>query len=274
MNGDQRGDREKSEERSRPSSQRGEGTSSRGDHAAAHEGDFDHPTHPRRHTIADSESPSESRISVNGPVIRLTQDSFNPVRVPARSVRPSLSLWTRAWATVALVIVVAGGAVGIVASLRGRTFGPGWRSAPKDRSNAAAGPQASAPGVERDDKRAAMPAAAPGYAAPPPVAPLPPAQRETSNASSGPAAPVHVSPGPVNYRTTESLAVSPPVLHPSSPSPSHSRRAKPTETEPRSIPRPTLSDEATKASTPAPTTSAAPETKGESEAWVTEERRF
>jgi hypothetical protein len=288
MSGDQRRDRDQSEGRSRASSQRGEDTSSDGGHAVTHEREFDHPTHPRRNTIGESESPSESRISVNGPVLRATQDSFNPVRVAARSLRPSLSLWTRAWATVALVIVVAGGAVGIVAGLRGRTFGSGWRSAPKDRSNAVAAPQASALGVDGHPKRAAVPAAAAGYTAPPiapPQAaprgaasstsasvPSPAAQGETSTAAPVAAAPSRVSPGPVSYRTTESLAISPPAGHSSAASPS--RRAKPTENEPRSISRPTLSDEAPKASTPAPTTSAAPETKGESEAWVTEERRF
>ena len=286
MSGDQRHDRLKSE-RSRPCSQCRESMAAEGDRGNAHEGEFDHPTHPRRHTLAESESPSESRISLSGPVVRTTQDSFNPVRVPARSLRPSLSLWTRAWATVALVIVVAGGAVGIVASLRGRTFAPNWRSTQKDRPAAAAAQQPPARGPEGDEKRASMPAAAPGYTAPPPVAPPPGATRaavssasvppgakqETSTSSTGVATPPRPSPGPTIYRTTESLAVSPPVALPSS-APTHSRRAKPTESAPRSAARHSLSDEAPKASTPAPATSALPETKGESEAWITEERRF
>jgi len=288
MSGDQRHDRLKSEERSRPCSQCRESASAEGDRGNAHDGEFDHPTHPRRQAIAESESVSESRISLSGPVVRTTQDSFNPVRVPARSLRPSVSLWTRAWATVALVIVVAGGAVGIVASLRGRTFAPNWRGAQKDRPSAVAAQQAPARGPEGDEKRAAMPAAAPGYTAPPPVAPPPGAPRgaaspasappaapqETSASSSVAATPGRATPGPTIYRTTESLAVSPPVALPSSAPPPQPRRAKPTETTPRSATRPPLSDEAPKASTPAPATSALPETKGESEAWITEERRF
>jgi len=285
MSGDERHDRLKSRERSRPCSQCRESAAAEGDRGSAHEGEFDHPTHPRRHSIAESES--EGRISLSGPVLRTTQDSFNPVRVPARSLRPSLTLWTRAWATVALVIVVAGGAVGIVASLRGRTFAPNWRGTQKDRPPAAAAQQAPARGPEGDEKRASMPAAAPGYTAPPPVAPPPgaprgavssasappAAQQEKSTSSAGAAMPPRASPGPIIYRTTESLAVSPPVALPSS-APTHARRAKPTESAPRSATRPPQSDEAPKASTPAPATSALPETKGESDAWITEERRF
>ena len=289
MSGDQRRDRQTSGE-SHPSSQRRQAASKGDDRAAAHDGEFDHPTNPRRETITNSESPSsESRISVNGPVLRAPLDSFNPVRVPPRSGRPSLALWTQAWATVALVIVVAGSAVGIVSGLRGRTLGPGWRSAQKDRPSASAAQQAPR-GAEGDEKRA-VPAAAPGYTAPHPVAapqsasrsaslPAPAsatpvvAAQETSTVSSGAAAPPRASPAPTMYRTTESLAISPPAGQPSGASPSHARRPKAAETEPRSAKRPPPTDEAPKASTPAPTISDPPEAKGESDAWVTEERRF
>ena len=279
-------DRQKTEERSHPSSERRQ-VASTGDRAAAHDGEFDHPTNPRRQTIADSAAPSESRISVNGPVLHAPLDSFNPVRVPARGSRPSLALWTQAWATVALVIVVAGGAVGIVSGLRGRNLGPGWRSAQKDQPSTSAAPQAprSAEGAE---KRAA-PAAATGYTAPHPVAPPPSASRGASSSASASATPVVVvqetstvssgaaarpSPSPTIYRTTESLAVSPPAGQPSGASPSHARRPKAAEAELRAVTRPPPTDEAPKASTPAPTPSDPPEAKGESEAWVTEERRF
>jgi hypothetical protein len=308
MSGDQRRDREKSEERFRASQGR-EGASSGSIRVTAasgsilvtaHDGEFEHPAHPRHYTIADAELPSsESRISVNDPALRAVQDSFNPVRVPPHTVRPQLSLWTRAWGTVAFVIVVAGAAVGIVAGMRGRTFGPAWRTAQKDRpAQNAAQPEAKT-GAEGASTAAvpaaapghtAPPPAAPGHTAPPPVAPAPgtgraPApsalesgppvvvRQEPSTASAASATSVRPLPRPVAYRTTESLAVSPPVTHPSGTPPSVPRRPKPVDSETRSSRRAPPRDEATESPTPSSAPDA-PEPKGESEAWVTEERRF
>jgi hypothetical protein len=274
MSGDQRRDRLKSEVASRtlpgyPA------VAPPGPREERRERESEAPTRPRARTIGDSELPAEPRPSVSTPALRPPQDSFHPVRVPPRTVRPPLSLWTRAWGTAALVIVVAGGAIGIVTSLRARTL----IGARAERDAARAAQSANEP-----SKRAA-PAAAPGLVAPPPVAPAPavnrspaaPAIAETSpTASSQGAPPAHAPPAAVVYRTPESLAVSPP-LTPSA-APALSRRTKPTDGAANSPAKPTvkkwLPDESAQEPTPAPATTDTPEKKGESEAWVTEERRF
>jgi len=231
--------------------------------------------------IDESEAPTKARPPRNAPLPRVTQDSLNPVRIAPRSVRPPLSLWKLAWATAALVIVVAGGAVGIVASLRMRLPGAGRREAQSDSSRGVvAPPRAPARGMEvvEVSTRTATPAA--GFSAPSPVAPV-----QTANCSAAPpvsataapsaapstvSIPARASPSAVLYRTPESLAVSQRVPNAV---PLPARRPKPTEPGVRSAATPSSSEESAPP-TAAPSKSDVLETKGESEAWVTEERRF
>jgi hypothetical protein len=182
---------------------------------------------------------------------------------------------------VALVIVVAGGAIGIVTSLRARTL-----SAARARNEAARAAQISPErGAEaKDAPNRGAPAAAPVFAAPSPVAPAAATNRgaaaSTGNAE---ASPIASSPGALSvrplptaviYRTPESLAVSPPSAP--SAAPAHARRTKPKPAE--ATPNPAVTrwrtEESVQEPTPAPATTDVPEKKGESEAWVTEERRF
>lgn len=320
MSGDQRRDRQKLDPRSRPAIQSGRGAAvssghpqsgrtqvsgspvsaeairrqaeieqpSSGYHPVSH--DFDAPTHPRSYTVSDSEPPTALRPS-ESMKLQETQDSINPVRVPARTVHPPPPLWKRAWTTAALVIVIAGGAVGIAASLRGRVFFAGTRATPRDRAPVAV-------------------AAAPAHAAPPPAVPVPPVPRATASAiapSALPpvavdALPVALPPGLPSIaspppRSASNVAASP--VPNAAPIPaSNAVAARPREAQGTAhksaiaaTPWPRQKDEepaprATAAPReeavphppphppPAPTTSDLPGTKGESEAWITEERRF
>lgn len=246
----------------------------------ARAGESEPPTYPRGRTLSDSEeraAPRESMMSLQ----RSTQDSFNPVRVSARPTRTSLSLWISAWATVALVIVVAGSAIGIVTTLRARASGSAARNAQSDRARAATAAQ-SAPerGVEATEPSARLAVPAPGLAAPSPTAPIAATNRGSVSstgaieASSGSSTlPVPASPSAAVFRTPESLAISPPA--PPSAAVAPSRRPKPIDVTTRRLVviRPPV-EESVHVPTPAPAASETPETKGESEAWVTEERRF
>lgn len=308
MSGDQRRDRQKLEARSRPAIQSGRAAASSGGHpqsgrtqvtgspvSAQPSGrqaereqpssgyhpvshDFEAPTHPRSYTVSDSEPPTALRPSES---MRLpeVQDSMNPVRVPPRTVHPPLPLWKRAWTTAALVIMIAGGAVGIVAGLRGRVFFAGPRSNPRDRAPAAV-------------------AAAPAIAAPPPAVPAPPVPRATASAIAPSALPpVAVDALPVALPPGLPSIASPPPRSSSTAASnpgSNVAAVRPRETPvapakspvaatpwPRSkeddpAPRPTASprEEPAPHPPPAPTTSDLPGTKSESEAWITEERRF
>jgi hypothetical protein len=243
------------------------------------------PTRPRGRTIDDSEVPSPDSLAA---ALHITQDSFHPVRVPVRSSLPPMSLWTRTWATAALVIVVGGGAIGIVASLRASTLATG-RSAP-DQSNAAA----AVPVPEQEHKAErggigikGLPAAAPGYATTsPPLpgsamrvasSPAPGSLGPTGETSALSTSPVIARPAAsVPFRTLDSLAVSPPPASPAPPvaAPLPQRRSKPAETVPRSSSASLLPDDGKERSAEAPGTSDLPGTKAESEAWITEERRF
>jgi hypothetical protein len=248
--------------------------------------EFDAPTRPRARRD-DSEAPAEPRASVSLPAHRGAQDSFQPVRVPAQTqtVRPPLSLWTRAWATTALVIVVAGGAIGIVAGLRLRTFGLGERSPQTDGSPAVAVQDALEHRTETKGvpNKAAAPAAAAAFTAPSPLAPVQAANRNVATVTSAvDTLPIASSPGPmtvraspsvVSFRTPESLAISP-VAQPSAQALPVPRHPKPTPTIAPTTARTRPPDESAHVPTPAPAPSDPPETKGESEAWVTEERRF
>jgi hypothetical protein len=285
MGGDQRRDRQKSEDRSRSTSEHGD-VASRAGHEHACVGESEAPTRPRGRTIADSEEPALPHATVSTPAHRTTQDSFNPVRVVARSVRPPLSLWARVWVTAALVIVVGGGAIGVVTSLRARTLGAAGRAARNDRTRAANAAQSASDrgiGAAEAPTKIVVPAAVPGLAAPPPALP---AQATVRNAvcsasaveapptgSSSGAASARASPNAVAFRTPESLAISPSTASSSAVAPS--RRTKPAGiTTPPAVNIPTPPDESEQVPTPVPAASDAPETKGESEAWVTEERRF
>jgi hypothetical protein len=246
------------------------------------EGEFEMPTRPRGRTIDDSEAPPPDSLAV---ALGTTQDSLHPVRVASRSSRPPMSLWMRAWATAALVIVMVGGAIGIVASLRARTL-TSAPSAPDDSKAAAAVPlpEHKAEGVGIGIK--GLPAAAPGFATPAPPLPAS-AMRVASSPPSGSLAPagetsvlstspVIVRPAAsVPFRTLDSLAVSPPAPSPP-PAAIHAlaHRPKPAETVPRSSNANSAPDDGKGRSTEAPGTSDLPGTKGESEAWITEERRF
>jgi len=238
------------------------------------------PDDPDGRTIDESEAPTKARPPRNAPLPRVTQDSLNPVRVAPRSVRPPLSLWKLAWATAALV-VVAGGAVGIVASLRMRLPGAGRREAQSDSSRGVvAPPRAPARGMEVVEVSTRMATPAAGFSAPSPVAPVQtancsaaPAVSATAAPSAAPATvsiPARASPSAVPYRTPESLAVSQRVPNAV---PLPARRPKPTEPGVRSAVAPPSSEESAPP-TAAPSKSDVSETKGESEAWVTEERRF
>jgi hypothetical protein len=248
---------------------------SSGYHPVSH--DFEAPTHPRSYTVSDSEPPTALRPSES---MRLqeVQDSMNPVRVPPRTVHPPLPLWKRAWTTAALVIMVAGGAVGIVAGLRGRVFFAGHRANPRDRAPVAV-------------------AAAPAITAPPPAVPAPPVPRATASAIAPSALPpVAVDALPVALPPGLPSIASPPPRSSanaaSNPS-SNVAAARPRETPTTSVkstvaatpwPRPKDEEPAARPAAPreeaaphpppAPTTSDLPGTKGESEAWITEERRF
>jgi hypothetical protein len=216
---------------------------------------------------------------VSTPALYAPQDSFHPVRVSARSVRPPLSSWTRTWGTVALVIVLAGGAIGVVTSLRARTL-----SAARLRNDAARAAQISSERATeaKDAPNRGAPAAAPVFAAPTPVAPAAAANRSAAasaaNAEAAPTASLHAapsvrpSPTAVIYRTPESLAVSPPSAP--SAAPAHARRTKPADAPPKPAVTKWRTEESVQEPTPAPATPDVPEKKGESEAWVTEERRF
>lgn len=283
MSGDQRCDRQKSEMGSQSSLPRREATTPGG---RGHVHESEPPTQPRGRTLADSDAPLEPPVGSIGSAYLTAQDSFLPVRVPVRTGRPPLSLWTRAWATVGLVIVVGAGAGGIVASLRARTLVPGGRDAPSARSRAAVAAQ-NAPqrGIEAKQSTRATPAAAPGLTAPPPALPSLMAYRNGASsvgsldvppiASSPGAVSARASPTAVAFRTPESLAISPPVA-PSGGGTALAlaRRPKPTETASPPIIVPPPPKESAHSPTPAPATSDSSETKGESEAWVTEERRF
>ena len=135
MTGEKRRDRQKSKDRSRDPSRHEFVSPVDGEHAS--EGEFEAATRPRGRTIADPEEVLARRPRVSTRAHRTTQDSFNPVRVAARTVPPPLSLWTRAWVTAAFIIVVAGGAIGIVTSLSTRTLVQSGRAAEADRSSAA-----------------------------------------------------------------------------------------------------------------------------------------
>jgi hypothetical protein len=238
------------------------------------------PTRPRGRIIDDSEVPPPDSLAA---ALHTTQDSFHPVRVPVRSSRPPMSLWTRAWATAALVIVVGGGAVGIVASLRASTLATG-RSAP-DQSKAAA----AVPAPEHKAGRAsigikALPTAAPGFATPAPPLPAsamrvaslpaPGSLGPAGETSALPTSPVIARPAAnVPVRTLDSLVVSPPPAPPAA-APALQRRPKPAEAVPRSSSASLPPDDGKARSAEAPGTSDLPGTKGESEAWITEERRF
>jgi len=259
MSGDQRRDRLKHEIRSRGSSPQRESTpgdvigGSLGDRARA--GESEPPTRPRGRTISDSESPAEPRVSVSTPAFRAAQDSFHPVRVPPRTVRPPMSLWARTWGTVALVIIVGGGAIGIVSSLRARKL-VAARDAQVDGWLAA--PSSVVP----------LPVATRSAASPSEVVQAAPLESSTGELAARP------SPSAVVFRTTDSLAVSPPVV--ASSAPPLPRRSKPqveTATAPPTEAQ-ALSEQPANPPTPEPTTSDPPETKEESEVWVTEERRF
>jgi hypothetical protein len=288
MSGDQRRDRPKPGASSHSSSPQQRGSPPReviasGGSDRARAGESEPPTRPRGRTITDSELPTELHVSVSTPALCTPQDSLHPVRVSARTVRPPLSLWTRAWATMALVIVVAGGAIGIVTSLRVRTLGTA-RGARGDGSQAASAQRAPEHGVEAKEAAKGMgPAAVPGFAAPPPLVPSPALSRSAASPVESVAAPpIESSPGTAAvrasasagvFRTPESLAVSLPGAP--SAAPSLSRRTKPTEiTTPPQMEMKRPPEESAHEPTPAPAASATPETKGESEAWVTEERRF
>ena len=284
MGGDRRRDRQQSEVGSTSSPPRHEGMSSESRDDAI-EVEFEGPTRPGARTVGDSELSAEPQESVSAPPLLAAQDSLHPVRVPARSLRP-LSLWTRGWATSALVIVVAGGAIGIVASLRTRTIVPIGRGASKVLSHSAAAAQkAPARGVQATEiaTRADQPAAAPGITAPSPLAPLQAANRSAASpvsaveappmGSSPGAASARASPSAVAFRTPESLAVSP-GAPPTGAARTLPRRPKPAQPTPPSMAIPLPSDESVHAPTPAPATSDTPQKKGESEDWVTEERRF
>ena len=158
---------------------------------------------------------------MKAPALRATQDSFNPVRVPARSSRRPLSLWTRAWETAALVIVVAGGALGIVASLRGRTLaggrsakeveGRGGRAAAATKS----GGRHRRQGAARRSAgfRDAIAAAAGVGHARRIVTRCRMCSEATSTAALSTGAAPRACCEPTLYRTLESLAVSPPLGH-------------------------------------------------------------
>jgi hypothetical protein len=285
MGGDRRRDRQKSEVRSRSSFERRDAVPPAvGDDPKGEE--FDAPTRPRGRTLLDSEAPADPHASLNVPALRTTQDSFHPVRVPARSTRPPLSLWKRAWATVALVIVVAGGAIGIVASLRAHTLGTGERGVASDGSRlaGAAGSAEHGGDIGEPAAHAGMPAAAAGFTAPPPLAPLQGASHGTASsiaafpgapiASLASAVPAPASPRIVAFQTPESLAVAAPLAPASGVPLALSKRTKPAEPALPALAVPLPSNESANAPTPAPATSDAPETQGASEAWVTEERRF
>jgi hypothetical protein len=281
MSSDQRRDEKKSEPRSRDSSQQRTAVPSGGVQLRDPDGEFEGPTRPRAGTLADSEAPFEVRVSVTG-APRAPQDSFHPVRVAVRSSRPQLSLWTRAWATTALVIVVAGGAVGIVASLRARALISGMRNADDPSHGGVAaqlGPERGATVTEVGAK--GMPAAAAGYTAHPPALPGQTAPRNGASAtpvvelppgSSASSTALRPAPSGVAYRTLDSLAVSPPP--PTAMAPAPTRRPKPAEAGPRWMTTRGMRDETKEPTKTPPATSDTPETKGESEAWVTEERRF
>ena len=281
MSGDERRDREKADSKSRASLQSRDAPTSHEGHRVVREGELYMLTRPRGGTIYDSEAPPDARDAVP---LSATQDSFYPVRVPARSTRPPMSLWTRAWATAALVIVMVGGAIGIVGSLRGRMLS----SAPSgpDESNAAATvapPKQKAPATGIGVK--ALPTAAPAFAtpAPPPPASAMRVASASAPGSLGPAgetsalstSPVVVRPArSVAFRTLDSLAVSPKPAPSPPAAPLPQRRPKPAETGPRSSSASPELDDGKVRSTEAPGTSDLPGTKGESEAWITEERRF
>jgi hypothetical protein len=247
---------------------------SSGYHPVSH--DFDAPTHPRSYTVSDSEPPTALRPS-ESMRLKEAQDSIHPVRVPPRTVHPPPPLWKRAWATAALVIMIAGGAVGIVTGLRGRVFFAGARPNPR-------GPVAVA--------------AAPAHAAPPPAAPVPPVPRATASAIAPsslppvavdalpvalpPVLPSIASPPP---RASSTPAVSPvpntvasrPRETPATPPKSTTAATplpRPKDDEPPARPNAAPREEAAPHPPPAPTTSDLPGTKSESEAWITEERRF
>lgn len=282
MSGDQRRDREKSDSKSRGSLRSRDAPTSHAGRRVVRQAEFETTTRPRGRTIDDSEAPPPDSLAA---ALHTTQDSFYPVRVPVRSSRPPMSLWTRTWATAALVIVVGGGAVGIVASLRASTLATG-RSAP-DQSKAAV----AVPLPEHKAERGgigikALPAAAPGYATLSPplpasamrVAPAPapgslgPAC-ETSALSTSPVIARPAASAP--FRTLDSLALSPPPASPAPPAaPALQRRPKPAETVPRSSSASLQTDDGKERAAEAPGTSDLPGTKGESEAWITEERRF
>jgi hypothetical protein len=281
MSGDQRRDREKSDSKSRDSLQSRDALTSHAGRPVVRQSEFEMPTRPRGRTIDESEAPPPDSLAA---ALHSTRDSFHPVRVPARSSRPPMSLWTRAWGTAALVIVVGGGAIGIVASLRASALMTG-RSAPDQSKAAAAAPLPEHRATRASLGMKALPAAAPGLA--PPAPPLPAsAMRVASSQASGSLGPVgetsalSASPRPaasVPFRTLDSLAVSPPPV-PSAPPvaivAAVQHRLKPAETASRSSRASLVSDDGKERSAEAPGTSDLPGTKAESEAWITEERRF
>jgi hypothetical protein len=78
----------------------------------------------------------------------------------------------------------------------------------------------------------------------------------------------------VAFRTLDSLAVSPPPVSPTPPAVNAPRRPKPAEAAVRSSGATPPPGDTKERSTEAPGISDLPGTKAESEAWVTEERRF
>jgi hypothetical protein len=250
-------------------------------HQNAH-GEFEAPTRPRARTL-DSEMPPEPRTLSDIARLRAAQDSMNPVRVPVSQTEPPLPItpWRRTFTTAALVIMVAGGAVGIVASLRLRTSSPAARNATEEQAApavAAAPVYNTAPAVHPTPPPVPRPAASAVSVTPYSISidTLPPervaAAPVSRPAPSGTAARPR---DPISTLAPTTAPVPPPAPAPS-PAPAVVYRNKTEEPAPRrsaaSITNDTQDEPAARA--PAPATSDLPAAKTESEAWITEERRF
>lgn len=213
--------------------------------------DFDPPTNPRGRKYVEPAGASEAPTESEPPPRRAGPDSFQPVRVAPRSVRPVLSFWTRAWGTAALIVAVGGAAAGVVRSLRNKSTGVSAR------------PDTSA------NITTAAPAAAAAEPKPPAAVPGPAALAIATSAIAPavPSATVLLLPGATMPqragvpRGAGSPGAAPPQ-----------RSSKPdVATNWRPV---TPFHEEIDGPIRAPAPSASPAASGTSEAWVTEERRF
>jgi len=226
--------------------------------------DFDPPTNPRGRKFFEPPTPPPEALAEPEPQPRRAHpDSFQPVRVAPRSVRPTLSLWTRAWGTGALIIAVGGGAVGVVRSIRSR---PIASTPPSDVSGKVTAAAPSAVAAEPKPPVSPAPSALP-------VETFPSAQPSTAASVLPPAVPQAITyavpgapmPAPPRTAVPRANGVAPAV-----PLPRSNKQGSVTNWRPVTPPHDDLLDVPLRA----PASSASPAASGTPEAWVTEERRF